>query len=364
MFKTFSFSSIVRQFEIQRGNHMKQEMAGYNQAEEELRLTQFCIDKASIGIYLISEEGNIRSVNDYACASLGYSREELCAMTVFDIDPTFSRQIFIAHRSELYTSGSRTFETIHRRKDNTTFPVEITVNFLEFSGKKLTVSFAKDITERKRADERIRASLTEKEILLKEIHHRVKNNLQIISTLLDLQSDSIRDEHTLNLFRESQDRIRTMALVHEQLYNSRDLAYIDFSGYAERLVSSLYQSYVEDTGRIGMKVEVRGVELMIDQAIPCGLIINELVSNAIKYAFPGQRSGEIIVSGRTDDDGWVVLTVADNGAGLPQGFDWARAETLGLQIVSMLTRQLRGTLDLGEGSGASFMLRFRRKGND
>ena len=340
------------------------EIAERKQAEEELRLTQFCIDKASIGIYLISEGGKIRSANDYACRSLGYSREELCAMSVFDIDPTFTEEVFIEHRRELYATGSRTLETMHRRKDGTTFPVEITVNCLEFGGKKLTVSFAKDITERRRADERIRASLTEKEILLKEIHHRVKNNLQIISTLLDLQSDSIRDEHTLKLFHESQDRIRTMALVHEQLYNSRDLSFIDFSGYAGRLVSSLYQSYVEDTDRIGMKVEVRDVELMIDQAIPCGLIINELVSNAIKYAFPGDRSGGISVRGHTDDEGWVFLTVADNGAGLPAGFDFATAETLGLQIVSMLTRQLRGSLDLGTGPGASFTLRFRRIGHD
>jgi PAS domain S-box-containing protein len=158
---------------------MTQEIAERNQAEEELRLTQFCIDKASIGIYMILEGGNIRSANDYACRSLGYSREELCAMSVFDIDPTFTEEVFIEHRRELYASGSRTFETMHRRKDGTTYPVEITVNCLEFGGKKLTVSFAKDITERRRADERIRASLTEKEILLKEIHHRVKNNLQI-----------------------------------------------------------------------------------------------------------------------------------------------------------------------------------------
>jgi PAS domain S-box-containing protein len=343
---------------------MKVEIADRKQAEEELRLSQFCFDKASIGIYLISEEGNIRNANEFACRSLGYPQEELCTMSVFDIDPTFTPEIFVEHRRKLYASGSKTFETIHRRKDGTTFPVEITVNCLEFGGKILTVSFAKDITERRQADERIRASLTEKEILLKEIHHRVKNNLQIISTLLDLQSDSIRDDHTMRLFQESQDRIRTMALVHEQLYNSRDLAYIDFAGYAQRLASALYQSYVEDTGRIGMKVEVRDVELMIDQAIPCGLIINELVSNAIKYAFPGQMSGEIIVSGRTDGDGWVFLTVADNGAGLPQGFDWAGAETLGLQIVSMLTRQLRGSLELDTGCGASFTLRFRSKGHE
>ncbi len=215
-----------------------------------------------------------------------------------------------------------------------------------------------DITERKQAEEMIRSALAEKVVLLKEIHHRVKNNLQIISTLLDLQAESLRDEGALRAFRESQDRIRAMALVHEKLYRTENLSSIDFAGYIESLTTHLYNSYAIDPERVSLSIDAGDVRLGIDQAIPCGLIINELVSNALKYAFPGDSVGGIIVRFQGGGGGPVLLTVADSGVGLPDGLDFRSGETLGLQLVRMLVKQLRGEVALDNSRGACFEIRF------
>lgn len=210
---------------------------------------------------------------------------------------------------------------------------------------------------------RLTASLREKEILLREIHHRVKNNLQIISSLLELQSESVRDEEALSLFRESQERIKAMALVHERLYRSRDFASIDFGEYVENLIRHLALSYVEDQERISVRIDVANFTMDIEEAIPCGLIINELISNALKHAFPDGRRGEIWVACRADAEGVVTIEVRDNGVGLPTDRDLLDSDTLGLQIVSMLTRQLRGTIEMKSDGGASFILTFRASGD-
>jgi PAS domain S-box-containing protein len=215
-----------------------------------------------------------------------------------------------------------------------------------------------DITERKLADEHLRSSLAEKEILLKEVHHRVKNNLQIISTLLDLQFEKIADEHSLNALKESQDRIKAMALIHEKLYQSSDLASIDFAEYTEKLAYFLFNSYMADPERITLNIDVGPLHLDIDRAIPCGLIINELVSNALKHAFPDARQGEISVRLHAGDDGMIRLTVSDNGTGLPPGVDFRETSTLGMQLVILLTKQLAGEIDLCNENGAAFTISF------
>lgn len=215
-----------------------------------------------------------------------------------------------------------------------------------------------EIAERSRAEEQVTASLREKEILLREIHHRVKNNLQVISALLHLQSDSVQDEASLSLFRVSQERIKAMALVHEKLYKSRDLASIDFGEYVENLTRHLASSYVEDPDRIVVKADAGSFSLDIEEAIPCGLIINELISNSLKHAFPDGRGGEITVACHADRDGTVTVEVRDNGIGMPEGLDLLDTETLGLQIVAMLVRQLRGTIEMKSENGAEFVLTF------
>jgi PAS domain S-box-containing protein len=221
-----------------------------------------------------------------------------------------------------------------------------------------------DITERKRAEEQIAAALQEKEVLLKEIHHRVKNNLQVICSLLDLQSDYIEDERTLQMLKDSRARVRSMALIHEKLYQAQDLTRVDFGEYIQNLAKSLFRSYRTQTAGVTLKVNVADVLLDIDRAIPCGLIINEMVSNALKYGFPDGREGEICVE-LFSASGEFTLVVRDNGVGFPQDLDFRKTKTLGLKLVTTLAKQLRGTIELYSNGGTEFKLRFaapERKG--
>jgi PAS domain S-box-containing protein len=199
-----------------------------------------------------------------------------------------------------------------------------------------------DITGSRQAEVQIKSSLKEKEVLLKEIHHRVKNNLQIISSLLNLQSAEIEDPKASQKFRESQDRVKAMALIHERLYQSSDLAKIDFAGYVRSLTGHLVRSYKANA--IRLNVEIESVPMNLDVSIPCGLMINELVSNAFKYAFPGRKDGEIKVVFSEDKDRMLRLVVSDNGVGFPEDRNPEESDSLGLKLVRTLTEQLGGTL--------------------
>jgi PAS domain S-box-containing protein len=215
----------------------------------------------------------------------------------------------------------------------------------------------RDITERVEAERQVAASLKEKEVLLQEIHHRVKNNLQIISSLLNLQAQQLENQQILEAFRDSQNRIRSMALIHEQLYGSHDLAGIDFGAYIQDLLTFLFRSYQADSRQIRLDVETDKVSLAIDQAVPCGLIVNELVSNALKHAFPDGRQGGIrVVLGA--DEGLLALAVSDDGIGLPEGFDHRTSTSLGLQLVNSLVSQLDGEIMLEPGQGTGFKVTF------
>lgn len=218
-----------------------------------------------------------------------------------------------------------------------------------------------DITSLKKAEEKIKASLAEKEVLLKEIHHRVKNNLQVISSLLYLQSKHIKDEKALQMFVDSQDRVRSMALVHEKLYQSKNLAHINFFEYIKDLVNQLNRSFSNNQNKIKFNLNVNGIQLDIDAAIPCGLIINELVSNAFKYAFPTDKKGEITVELNLIDSQYYRLLVSDNGIGLPLNFDLKNCKSLGLKLVKTVVDQLDGKIQIFSNSGASFEIIFLKK---
>jgi len=212
-------------------------------------------------------------------------------------------------------------------------------------GKRLVISMAMDVTERKKAESQLKASLGEKEVLLKEIHHRVKNNLQIISSLLNLQAGYLQDNQAIELFQVSQSRIESMALIHEKLYQSKDLAQINLAEYIQDLVDSLFCSYEVRLKAIAVKLNIDDILVNLDTAIPCGLIINELVLNSLKHAFPSGKPGEIYISGMTSDsDNKFILIVGDNGIGLPPDFDFRNTESLGLQLVNILANQLEGTI--------------------
>ena len=211
---------------------------------------------------------------------------------------------------------------------------------------------------RKRTEAQIKSSLQEKDVLLKEIHHRVKNNMQVISSLLNLQSRHIQDPVVLEMFKESQRRIRSMALIHERLYQSSDLSRIEFSQYLRNLATHLFHSYQVDSSRIQLRLEAEEVHLNINTAIPCGLIVNELISNALKHAFPEGRSGTLGLDLRAVAGDGYVLRVKDDGVGFPENLDFRKTETLGMQIVSTLVDQIDGSIELTRKMGTEFIIHF------
>ena len=217
-----------------------------------------------------------------------------------------------------------------------------------------------DITDRKQAEEQIAASLKEKEVLLREIHHRTKNNMQVMISLLKIQSAKIENKQVAEMFMESRDRIRSMALVHEKLYQSKGLADVDFKGYVKSLVSSIFSSYGARASGITPITETDDVSIGLETAIPCGLIINELVSNSLKYAFPGNRKGEIRVALRSFNEDALVLEVGDNGIGMPEDLDFRNTASMGLHLVQILSEdQLHGKIELDRAGGTTFRIRFK-----
>jgi PAS domain S-box-containing protein len=310
-------------------------------------------------IELLDLDGNIIYASPSHYYVIGHTPNELVHKNLFtvmhpdDIPPALNAI------NGLMASGTRkTLELRLSTKGGDWIEVEAILSGILGRGNKVhrILLSARDISARKQAEERIKASLKEKEVLLKEIHHRVKNNLQIISSLLNLQSGYIQDERAGEMFKESRNRVKSMALIHEKLYQSKDLARIDFADYIRHLTAHLLRSYSVHSPSVNLKVNVDEILLDIDTAIPCGLIINELVSNALKHAFPAGASGEIRIDFHKDRNGKLVLVVGDNGAGLPPEFDFRHTESLGLQLVGTLTDQLEGTLDLDRSQGTTFTI--------
>ena len=219
------------------------------------------------------------------------------------------------------------------------------------------VELETEITERKRAEKQIKASLAEKEVLLKEVHHRVKNNLQVISSLLNLQAGYVEDERILNMLANSQSRIESMALIHEKLYQSEDLARINLGDYVYNLAKSLFASYKVSPNAVDLQTNIGNVLVGIDKAIPLALIINELISNSLEHAFPRGRKGKIRID-LCEDGEKLILTVADNGVGLPKNFDFQATKSLGLRLVNMLVGQLKGSIELTRRRGTRFKITF------
>lgn len=221
------------------------------------------------------------------------------------------------------------------------------------SGENEAMVLVRDVTAQKKAEE-----IRDQEVLLKEIHHRVKNNLQVISSLLALQAGSTGDEKTRALLSESRDRVRSMALIHEKLYPSGDERGISFAGYVRDLVAHLRHSYAGNSESVELAIDVEEMSLSMDVSVPCGLIINELLSNSLKYAFPHGRRGTISVSLRGGEGGKLILTISDDGIGFPREIDFRNPATLGLRIVNILVEQLRGVLGMNQSSGTSFTISF------
>jgi PAS domain S-box-containing protein len=326
---------------------------------------------AKDAIIMMNEEGNTTFWNPAAEEIFGYSTEEVLDRNLHTlISPERYLEAYKKGLSKFRDSGTgnvvdHTLELTARKKDGTEFPVELSLTSILLKDKWNAVGIVRDITERKEIEKNILSSLQEKELLLREIHHRAKNNMQVISSLLELQSGYLQDKKPIEMFRESRNRIKTMALVHEKLYRSADLSEIDFHDYIGSLINNLYLFYNMSVERVPFTLEIEGVTLGIDTAIPCGLIINELVTNSLKYAFPDGKKGEIrIVLYLVDkgDDGKkeYELTVEDDGIGLPKDLNLEKIETLGLHLVSTIVEhQLQGTFELNRTHGTGFRIHFK-----
>ncbi|MDO8869943.1 MAG: histidine kinase dimerization/phosphoacceptor domain -containing protein [Methanobacteriaceae archaeon] len=215
-----------------------------------------------------------------------------------------------------------------------------------------------EILKRVKAEEKIKESLEEKEVLLKEIHHRVKNNMQIISSILSLQSRQITDPETINIFKESQSRVKSMSMIHERLYKSENLSSINFGEYINSLSLDLLGTYASNPDLIELNINAEKIEINIDTVIPCGLILTELVSNAFKYAFPEERKGKITIDFYKERD-LFTLKVSDNGVGLPKSLDYKNTKSLGLLLVNSLINQIDGDLTLETSEGTTFIIKFK-----
>ncbi|MDD3083084.1 MAG: PAS domain S-box protein, partial [Desulfobacterales bacterium] len=303
------------------------------------------VEKSVDGIFVVDARGIVRFVNPGGERLFGRSSEQLVGSSFgFPLVSGESTEIGIIRKAGEICIG------------------ELRSAWTQWEDRAAWLVMIRDITERKNAEERTKASLHEKETMLKEIHHRVKNNMQVISSLLKLQARAVGDDRLKENYKESENRIRSMALVHEMLYRSENLAQVDFKTYINALVRELYRAYNVGESRIHCQLAVEDVALEIEQAVPCGLIINELVSNCLKHAFPEGKSGVIQVFLHAIDDGAVELSVRDNGVGLPPDFDFAKTQSLGLSLVRMLAQyQLHGTVLLNAVQGVEFKITFKEK---
>jgi PAS domain S-box-containing protein len=321
------------------------------------------VEAAPNAMIMVNMAGQVEMVNTQAEHVFGYTRNEIRGRSIEMLVPERFRRrhpglrvaFFANSRSGAMAAGRDLYAV---RKDGSEFPVEIGLNPIATDDGPMVLAAIVDISHRKEEEERIRAALKEKDILLGEIHHRVKNNLQIIYSLLNLQSARITDPAALELLRDSQNRVHSMALIHQTLYGSKDFARVDFALFIDTLLPALIRSYSVDANRIAIHVDVEPVRLPIDIAVPCGLVVNELITNAFRHAFRDRDHGKIRVALTRQLGNEALLSVSDDGIGLPEDLDIPKTETLGLQLVELLAGQMDGTLSIHRSNPTHFALRF------
>ena len=351
---------------IERELSEAQERRKRKKAEAELKSTkeklESFINNTSDAIIILDIEKKILQVNTGFEKIYGWTAAEAVGIKLptipVNIIPETEKLMAQVKSGNVITA----YETIRKRKDGSVFDVSVTISPIKDAEGKV-VAFAgisRDITERKRSEELIRSSLLEKETLLREIHHRVKNNMQVISSLLRLQSRYAKDKDDIEFFKDSQNRISSMALVHEKLYQSGNFTKIDFNVYAKDLIKSIFHSYGTISSHIIPTIKVENVSLGIDSAIPCGLIINELVTNSLKHAFPDGKKGDIKIFMRRTGENEYSLEVCDNGIGIAQGIDFDNSNSLGLHLVKILAQnQLNGDISLNRDHGTEIKINFK-----
>ena len=316
-------------------------------------------------VYIHDFEGHFIDANEAALNLFGYKKEEFRGL---DFSTLLSEDQLPFARKTMQEIREKGFQKeltecrLRLRNGNEVY-VETKGSAIISKGTYTGIQvLARNITERKQAEEKIKNSLAEKELLLKEVHHRVKNNLMTIIGLIKMQETKADNERFNPLLQELEGRIRAMALVHESLYKSADLAHVDLQNYIETMSAQIRAQFSAERA-IGFSVQGAGVDVGLDIAVPCGLILNELLTNAYKHAFPGNRprsgkkKNEITVTVK-EEGGVCALTVADNGVGLPADLDWKKSNSLGLQLVRMLSHQINGSLEMERSSGTVFRLKF------
>jgi len=310
-------------------------------------------------IMVLSPEGAFEDANPAATELLGYSLAELEQMKQEDVLPTAQEKV---SDPPLSTSGDKGVEHLHiRAKGDRTIPVALTFSPVSEGGTlKHIVVIARDITEREKAERERQHALEEKTTLLQELYHRTKNNMQVIIGLIGMQAAQVQDPTTVTALTEIKSRVQSMALVHRKLYQSQDLSHVNLAEYIRELTDLLLESYQTEPDLITVAFELEPILVLIDTAVPCGLILNEVLSNALKHAFPDHRTGRIEIKLRQLDNGELMVQISDDGVGFPAGMEPRQCSTLGLQTIYGIGEyQLHGQVTCHNGSGVRWRLVFR-----
>jgi len=322
--------------------------------ESEERFRQLA-DATMEGV-LIIDNGIVIDCNMTFVEIYGGRREEIIGMQVTEmVGPEYREKIVDAMKSG--TDSRYEIEGIIR--NGSRINVEVRGKSIPYKGKSIRITALRDITEYRKTENKLLAALKKQEVLLQEVHHRVKNNLQVISSLLMLQADRITDEKHRDMFRESNSRIQSMAHVHDMLLQTEPVHSVDVKRYLSKISGTLKSAYISEADGVDICLDVDDIAIGLDYAIPCGLIVNELVTNSLKYAFSGRSDGVITISMKQWEEEMIELRIADNGCGIPDTVDWRTTDTLGLKIVRLLAEsQIGGSIDLISDKGAEFVIRF------
>lgn len=326
------------------------------------------VEWAPSAMVLIDGNGIIVLVNAQTEKMFGYERAALVGQSVEMLVPGRFRQHHSAYRAGYFGDPQPRPMGAGRdlagcRADGGEFPIEIGLNPIETDDGTMALASIIDISERLRTQQRLEDALREKTVLLNEVHHRVKNNLQVVTSLLNLQAEHAADPHVRAILGESCGRVKAMSLTHQLLYQRKDFSHLDLAEYLQRLVQSIRASYRVAGGHIELLMDLpgEGLRLDLERSIPCGLVINELLTNAFKHAFPAERSGKVTVRLVEEGDEAVCLSVSDDGIGLPPDDELAQRSSLGLQLVPLLVEQLHGVLLVERNAGTRFSVRFPKE---
>ncbi len=333
---------------------LKQENKSLKSKEQKLNENEskyHSLFEMSNNAILIIENERFIDCNKAVVKMLGYkNKNELLNTHPSELSPLKQPDGMLSHEKAeamialCIKNGHHHFEWIHKKADGENFPVEVQLAALKFNGRILINTIWRDLTEKKKAEYIILKNMAEKEILLKEIHHRVKNNLQIICSLLNLQSETIADEQLKQVLHQSKYRIESMAKIHEMFYHTGDMSKINFADYVFDLLAALVFSTKGSDHNIKLKISIKDIYFTINTAIPLGLLINEIITNSLKHGIKADKKGEIIVSITEQNNNKLEMRIGDNGIGYPADFLPDTLNSLGFQIISSLAHQLKGTI--------------------